>query len=84
MGRRAFIQNDRTVTRFSNQESEEIMTANRKIVIISLAVVLLIAVLLQSWNVDNLGNNRWLENGIDIVLSITVILAVSTTPKNSN
>jgi hypothetical protein len=60
------------------------MSIQRKIVIISLVVVLLVAVLLQSWDVHNLGNNKWLDNGIDIVLAITVLLAVSTTPQKSN
>jgi hypothetical protein len=60
------------------------MSIKRKILVVSLVVLLLVAILLQSWNIDNLANNKWLENGIDIVLAITVILAVSTTPKNSN
>jgi hypothetical protein len=62
------------------------MSKKRKVVIILLAVILLIAILLQSWNVDNLGlgNNKWFDNGINIVLAITVLLAVSTTPTKPN
>lgn len=60
------------------------MSRKRKILVILLTVALIIATLLQSWNVDNLGSNKWFDNGIDILLAITVLIAVATTPEKTN
>jgi hypothetical protein len=56
----------------------------RKIIIVSLICLLLICVLLQSWDVGNLANNKWMENGMDITIGVIACLAVVTAPKKSN
>jgi hypothetical protein len=60
------------------------MTIWRKVIIVSLIGLLLICTLLQSWNVGNLANNKWLENGMDITIGIIACLAAATAPKKSN
>jgi hypothetical protein len=60
------------------------MTIWRKIIIISLITLLIVCVLLQSWDVGNLANNKWLEIGMDITIGIIACLATATVPRKSN
>lgn len=60
------------------------MSIRRKIIIVSLISLLLICILLQSWDVGNLAKNKWLENGMDITIGVIACFATTTAPKKSN